>query len=245
MDALSPFSDREQKFQRRFRSMRDRILAPVLRPLVKLPIPPNAVSIAGCALLVPMAALFGIVPWASWLCLILYVVFDGLDGPYARLSERESRAGAFVDMICDHVGLIVVCLVLLRHGAAPPVLAALYMVLYVSLLAVAMAQKAAGAKVQPIFRSKYYLFLFAGLYGIWGLPGTGHLMLVCSIQMICFLAWSLIRICRRLSEDEHPPAPAASARPNRNGHELLAFWLIVALPLALLPWAHHVLLWLA
>jgi phosphatidylglycerophosphate synthase len=157
--------------------------------------------------------------------------------------KRAGPRGELVDLLCDQAGPVAVALLLLAHGAAPPLLAAVYLTEYLMLIGLVTAQNAAGIPVQPVFRSRFFLFAAAALWTIWGINWTGHLMLVCCIQMPVFCAWSVTRLRRWLPEirsADAPPSPPA--RPSVKG-DLLAFWLICLLPLAVLPWAGPVLAW--
>jgi phosphatidylglycerophosphate synthase len=244
MNELNYFSERERAHQAALRQKRDRLFAPLVRVLAPLKLHPDAISFAGVALLVPAVWLYGIASWVTYVCLGLYVFCDALDGPYARLTGKVTRAGSLTDLVCDQVGPVVISLMLLAHGVAPALLAGAYAALYLSFIALLTTQHAFGVPVQPVFRSKYFLFLFVLLDDVFALHWVGHLMLVCSVQMLAFGTWSFVRIRRHLSRPASAADPAKEPPPKRGSvGELIAFWLVVTAPLAILPWAEPALAW--
>ena len=74
------------------------------KPLVRLRVSPNAITLAGLAL--GVAALWPAAGGSRWPLLAsaligLSALFDGLDGAVAVLSSRVSRTGARLDHVCD------------------------------------------------------------------------------------------------------------------------------------------------
>ncbi|MEO1222193.1 MAG: CDP-alcohol phosphatidyltransferase family protein, partial [Pseudomonadota bacterium] len=80
--------------------------------LVPTPVTPNMVSIAGGAMIIVAAVVYGLS--GSWMgvafALVLHMswhVLDGADGDLARLTGRTSSTGEVVDGICDIAGHVV------------------------------------------------------------------------------------------------------------------------------------------
>ncbi|AYY13327.1 CDP-alcohol phosphatidyltransferase family protein [Actinobacteria bacterium YIM 96077] len=83
-----------------------RILTPAARALLKLRIGPDAVTIAGT--LGVTAGAFAFYPrgeflWGT-LVITAFIFADNIDGIMARLADRRSQWGAFLDSVLDRVG---------------------------------------------------------------------------------------------------------------------------------------------
>jgi phosphatidylglycerophosphate synthase len=83
---------------------KDRLLAPVVRPLSSAGVTPNILSAAG--LLVSAAA--GLVAASGALSpavavFLLGACFDALDGSLARTAGRTSEYGLYLDSVCDRL----------------------------------------------------------------------------------------------------------------------------------------------
>jgi phosphatidylglycerophosphate synthase len=87
------------------RTWDSKLLAPLMHMLARWHVTPNWLTVLSLMVVVASGVLLmlgqrvsaGLVFW-------LGVVLDGLDGELARAIRDESRAGAFLDSICDHCG---------------------------------------------------------------------------------------------------------------------------------------------
>lgn len=86
-------------------------------PLVRLRVPPLAVTVAGLLCAVAAAGTAGRWPWPALALVLLAVVADGLDGAVALLAARASAFGAVADKVADRVSDVAFAVVLWRCGA--------------------------------------------------------------------------------------------------------------------------------
>jgi CDP-diacylglycerol--glycerol-3-phosphate 3-phosphatidyltransferase len=86
------------------------------RPLARLRLPPNAITLAGAVLAVCAAVVLR--PWAALALVIAAVLCDGLDGAVAVLADRASAGGALLDKVADRIADIAFVVVLWRCGAS-------------------------------------------------------------------------------------------------------------------------------
>ena len=103
-----------------------RILLPVVWLLVKLRVPPNAVSLSQIPVGIVAATLVTYSPRVSFLLFVFAVVMDGVDGALARRLGKESTHGALVDQVSDHAREIAMIAGLAYSGALNGGLAAAY-----------------------------------------------------------------------------------------------------------------------
>ena len=87
----------------------------ISRPLVRLRVSPNALSIIGV-----VAAVFTYTEAQRNYCIALLgisLLCDGIDGSVAILSNKASKRGAMVDALCDRVGETFWALAFYKLGA--------------------------------------------------------------------------------------------------------------------------------
>ncbi len=138
------------------------------RAFVRLHIKPDAISYTGLALLTGVVVWFVSHPHRAFLFILLYVVFDGIDGAYARYLNRPTQAGAFTDVVVDQLGMIVIMLGFIHYDMVDGQIGAYYIVVYVVMIAFSVIQNAQGIPMQYIFRSKYIVY---GMYMVWAFTG--------------------------------------------------------------------------
>lgn len=174
MSRLNYFAEGEQAGQERFRSLRDRLLAPVVRMLIACRATPDLLSLLSLSLLIP----------AGWLmirdnspasvlmaagCVILHVVIDAFDGPLARATGRDGQAGALTDMCVDHTGLLVTASLLPAAGLADGAWCAAYVSSYTLAIVFTIWLNMAGRPFRFVIRTKYILYALLTWYGLTGL----------------------------------------------------------------------------
>jgi len=167
---LNYFSERERAKQDRFAQWRTKVLGPIVHPLIKLRVKADHITLTGVLLLIPYAYLFatGHLKAAAilvWVC----VLFDGLDGVYARITETDSAGGGLADAFGDQLVAIVTTLLIIHEGLANAVWGAYYGIVYVVMIALSMVQVALGIPLQTILRSKFILYATVGIYAFFGI----------------------------------------------------------------------------
>ncbi len=87
------------------------------RPLVRLGVPPLAVTVVGAVLAIDAVLLASSEPWVTFGLVLASALCDGLDGAVALLSRQASARGSFADKLADRVADSCFALVLWRCGA--------------------------------------------------------------------------------------------------------------------------------
>jgi len=188
------FYDEEKATMRSWGEARTRFFSALSPWLVRFGVHPDAISYLGLSSLVGVVALFLAHPFAACCLLGFYLVCDGIDGAYARHIGRPTQAGAFTDVVTDQLGMVVLSLAMIYYHFVPPLLGTIYLALYLLMISLAVIQNAMGIPLQPLFRSKYFLFI---AYFIWGITGYNlipPLMALASVLMFITTIWSYLRL---------------------------------------------------
>jgi len=97
-----------------------RPIKPVAEAIARSGVDPNILTLSGLALalIAPLAAhLYG--PLGALIAIALSSVLDALDGEVARASGRASRAGAFLDSLCDRISDLAYIASIMVLGVSP------------------------------------------------------------------------------------------------------------------------------
>lgn len=88
----------------RIRGLLTRPIKPIAASIARSNIDPNYVTLTGMllSLLAPLASAYYSFP-GLFIIILASSIFDALDGEIARISRRSSKAGAFLDSLCDRV----------------------------------------------------------------------------------------------------------------------------------------------
>lgn len=203
--------------ERAGRTVVERVVA---QTVARLPISPMALTMAGVILSVGVAVLLalGYLPWAAALMLVS-AGFDAADGALARVTQRTSDLGGFLDSTLDRytevlsgLGLLIF---LLQRGAWPDLIL-LYLFVTGALLfsyARARAEAAGFVSRDGLFtRSVRILVLAMGL-----LIGQLHIALwVLAVGVQVSGLYRLLGVCAEARRRELPQAvPSWPRRPGR------------------------------
>jgi phosphatidylglycerophosphate synthase len=211
--SLNDFADVERGRQEAFAKARTRWIGGAVKPLQRLGITADQITLAGLLLLVPYAWFFVSNPGLATLFLLASILLDGVDGVYARVTGTATEGGALTDVCADHVGMIVTVLLVIHHGLSNAVVAAYYAVIYVAVVALSVLQNYAGVPLQMVIRTKFPLYL---LYAIWALTGWNGffpLFAVFSVTMTINALQSFFRLKRHFSRVP-PPSGTDSPLPS-------------------------------
>ena len=156
------FSAAERRLLAPARRVLRMIYAPVVWPLARLGVPPNAVSLTQIPLAVAIAVLLPTQPRLAFALFVATLALDGVDGALARATGRSSRFGAFIDQYADHAREVIVVAALAAHGALHPSVAVLYALLYPGLNVTLHVCNTHGVAVP--FAVKSYLTFYPALF---------------------------------------------------------------------------------
>ncbi|MCX5872399.1 MAG: CDP-alcohol phosphatidyltransferase family protein [Deltaproteobacteria bacterium] len=150
---------------------RTRLTSVIFPPLEKIGIVPDTISYIGIAFLAGAILYFVRKPWLAALFLLGHVIFDGLDGAYARNVGKASQSGAFTDLVCDQFGMVVVSMLAIFHHLVEPLIGAAYISLYLIVVVFGVIINVMGIGSRITITSKYFLYI---VYGFWAFSGVNY-----------------------------------------------------------------------
>lgn len=148
---------------------RTRLMSAVFPPFVRLGLVPDTISYVGIALLPGVVLYFLRKPLLAVAFLAFHVVCDGVDGAYARHTGKASQSGAFTDLVCDQLGMVVVAMLAIFHHMVSPVLGAAYIALYLIVVVFGVIMNVMGLGTRVTITSKYFMYTVYAIWAGWGI----------------------------------------------------------------------------
>ena len=183
MTEFNYFAEREQESQKRFQSLRDSLLNPIVRLLIRCRISADMISCLSMLMLIPFGFLLlratgpdatgsdsvetGTVAVAS-IFVWLHVILDAFDGPIARHNGTAGPAGAFTDMSVDHSGMLITATLLTAAGFIDGTVGVVYASSYTLAIVFTIWLNVLGRPFAVVLRTKYLLYGMTSLYGVTG-----------------------------------------------------------------------------
>jgi phosphatidylglycerophosphate synthase len=217
-------------------------MAAILVPLFKrLGLVPDTISYIGIALLAGVVLYFVRSPLTAVIFLAAHILCDGLDGAYARYAGRASHSGAFTDLVCDQLGMVVVATLAVFHHFVEPLLGCIYITLYLIVVVFGVIINFMGLGTRITLTNKYFLYAMYGIWAVWGQNYFPLFMTICSLLMAGEVLVGYFRLKRGIrkkfdAEVRFTEGDAYSSKLN--------YMLNAAVPLtvllAILVWANQV-----
>lgn len=181
---LNYFSDSERGSIKKFEEWRTRILQPISRILAAIGVTPNMISAFGMLMLIGFIAFIRLNPLYAILFLALHVILDAFDGSLARYMKLDSNAGALVDMICDHTGMVIVTTTLVYQGFIQGTIGLLYVYLYTLMIVCIIVLNRFGMALRFVIRTKYFLYALVAMWAIWRIDYVNTAIIAFILLMI-------------------------------------------------------------
>ena len=157
MDYFS--GDHEREKQEAFAQKRVEFFKPLLAFLTKMKIAPNHITWVGVGSLLLAAFIPLTHLWLIAICLCLYVLSDGIDGPLARYQGNNHQGGSIVDIYADQLGVVVLPMMAIHYLDINGVLVTAFTSGYLVLIILALYQNSLGVLNRNFIRVKYPLYI--------------------------------------------------------------------------------------
>ncbi|MCB1657802.1 MAG: CDP-alcohol phosphatidyltransferase family protein [Pseudomonadales bacterium] len=153
------FNHEEREKQKKFSNWRDKHLKSLLKALTSLNVSPNAITIIGVLLLAIAATLSKEYIFFVAIFLILYVAFDGIDGPLARYQSKAHTGGALIDISADQMGVVILPIAAIYHFNINGISSVLFSTGYVVFIAFSIFLNEKSIKTAKYVRVKYPFYV--------------------------------------------------------------------------------------
>jgi len=145
---------------RRSQDLRGSLFRPILVQLTRGGITPNHLTFISCLTGLAFCPLF---LWGhnllAFAALLAHAILDGLDGPLARFTRRNSNQGSFADTASDQVVVTVTTITMIHAGYAGLWSGALYLFFYSIVVILAMVRNALAIPYTWLVRPRFFVYL--------------------------------------------------------------------------------------
>ncbi len=153
------FNDKERAKQKEFAAKRDRIFSPLINLLIRYNATSNQISVAGVAFLIAACLMPPSMAIAATICMAMYVLCDGIDGPLARKKGNAHDGGSLIDIVADQLGVVFLPAAAIYHlGAWGPAMV-VFASAYIAFIGLVVYANDLGVTLRKFIRSKYFFFL--------------------------------------------------------------------------------------
>jgi len=232
---------RERWIHATLRDKRTKLVAAVFPRVARLGLVPDTVSYVGLALLAGLALYFVRCPELAVLFLLGHVLCDGLDGALARHAGKASQSGAFTDLVCDQLGMVVVAMMAILHHLVTPLIGTIYIALYLIVVVFGVIINVMGLGARITITSKYFLYIIFAVWAFWKVNLFPLTMSFFSIVMTVEVVIGYLRLKRGIRRKYDTEVRFSDGDPYSGR---LNYALNVAIPLtvlaAIVVWANEI-----
>ena len=126
------YAEKELKYVEKFQNIKAILFKPLLYILSTLNISANQISFLSFFISISSLgySLHSFNPVYFLIGIWIHIFLDSLDGPLARFQGKASKVGSFIDVICDHVGILASGFYMLSFTQINPLAVLLFITLY-------------------------------------------------------------------------------------------------------------------
>ena len=195
---LDYFSEKELKQVNAFKRFRTTYLYPIARVLVKMGCTADFISFIGFLMIFGFVYFIEKNPTTAVIFILLHIIFDGLDGPIARISKKDGSKGAFIDIIADHTGIIIATLGFMYYGLVQDLVGGIYIYLYTIMIVFTIIRNIMKIRPRLVIRSKWMIYILFIIYAFTNINYLNEAMILFSILMFISVSKDLIVIREKL-----------------------------------------------
>lgn len=177
-----------------------------LRPLMKLfahlGFTPDGLSISGA-----VVAFLGFVlsfalddAFYFFIGVWLHMLIDGFDGTLARFLGKVQLKGSFVDVVADHVVIILASIFIFYFSSADFLGVFLYTIFYTFLQFAAFILNYVERPYEALFRPRIYLYLGFSADLFFGTDSVNVILYTCALVMFLFVVQGVLRLKEAVSD---------------------------------------------
>ncbi len=174
----------ETKLSNKFKKEKDIILKPICVILSKLKITPIILSWLGLFFMGVFLYFILGDSYIAWFFLLISLFFDNLDGSLARYQNIDAESGFWIDILIDNFGFFIALSFLIWYGKIIHFWGIAYFINYIFMFGISIYGLVNEKIIVPVFRTKYYVFIFYFIDFIWSTNILNPFLVLLSIYML-------------------------------------------------------------
>lgn len=124
----------------------------------------------------------------------LHMLIDGFDGTLARFLGKVQLKGSFVDVVADHVVIILASIFIFYFSGADFLGVFLYTIFYTFIQFAAFILNYVGRPYEALFRPRIYLYLGFSADLFFGTDSVNIILYTCALVMFLFVVQGVLRL---------------------------------------------------
>lgn len=192
----SIYSKFEMGFMTKFNQIKSRIFHPLIVLLDHLHITANFISVFSALVAVSslIYAIYFDKPYVFLIGIWIHMLVDGIDGSLARYQKKDSKKGALIDVIFDHMGITSSVIFGIYFMLVNSLNIGIYLGLYTFIIIISLFLLFKNSQNEIIFRPRFYIYLTLVIDSIYFINLTNIFVLISNVFMFFGIVFGLIKI---------------------------------------------------
>ena len=155
------YAEKEQKYVEKFQDIKAVFFRPLLYILTALNINANQISVLSFLISIGSLgySLYSFDPFYFLVGVWIHIFMDSLDGPLARYQKKASKLGSFIDVICDHAGILASGFYMLSFTQVNPLAVLLFITLYTIDIYNLFIANVCKKPISIVFRPRLFVYI--------------------------------------------------------------------------------------
>ena len=128
----------------------------------------------------------------------IHIFLDSIDGPLARYQNKSSSLGSFIDVICDHIGILTSGFFMLNFTNIDPSQILFFIILYTADIYNIFIVNYVGRPITFAFRPRMLVYLALVLELVFFQSHTSNLLLVLNCILLIQTTFTFSNIVKYL-----------------------------------------------
>jgi len=190
------YAEKEQKYVEKFQDFKGMFFKPLLYILTALNINANQISILSfCISFISMGyAIYSYNPVYFLVGVWVHIFLDSIDGALARYQNKASKIGSFIDVLCDHAGILASGFYMLSFTSVNPLSILLFITLYTVDIYNLFIANVCHKPIAIVFRPRLFVYLALVNDYIFQLNYTNNLLTFLNLILLIQTMLSFIKI---------------------------------------------------
>ena len=155
------YAEKEQKYVKKFQDIKAIFFKPLLYILTILKINANQISVLSFLISIGSLgySLYSFDPIYFLIGVWIHIFMDSIDGPLARYQKKDSKLGSFIDVMCDHVGILASGFYMLSFTQVNQLAVLLFITLYTIDIYNLFIANVCKKPISIVFRPRLFVYI--------------------------------------------------------------------------------------